>query len=231
VELEDLTTNTIDPQTGTWRTPEKVLKKREELRKKKQDMENGTGAVPMASQSARENLGKQVGRLKKHVLTKRSAKCACSRTRWFTIDSGRLQVFKSDGQHAKVRKSYELSKAKYNYEWSKMPNNPSGEGFLAGKDYRICLQTAERTHGPMYLYPDEEDGAKAAKQVKMWERACKMAKYLQSAGDKEALSAVVRKVAGNVMTKGWTCLFTYQAEILSTRKTVKTFAMRLMKVD
>jgi len=83
----------------------------------------------------------------------------------------------------------------------------------------------------MYLYPDETDQNKAARQVKNWERACKMSKYLQSAGDKEALSTVVRKVTGNVMSKGWDCLFQYATEIISTKKTVKTFAMRLMKVD
>jgi hypothetical protein len=58
-----------------------------------------------------------------------------------------------------------------------------------------------------------------------------MSKYLQSASDKEALSAVVQKVTGNVMNKGWNCLFQYAKEMNETKKTVRTFAMRLMKVE
>jgi hypothetical protein len=233
VELEDLTINTIDPQTGTWRTPEAIQRLRTDLLTKKQQVETGSGAIGKRRLSVRETLGKQVNRLQKHLLTKRSAKCHLSQPRYFTIDNGRLQVFNNYGQHAKVRKTYELSKAKCTYEWSKMPNNPSGEPFPKGKDYRICLQCKERPQGPLYLYPDGDhpDPNKAAKQVKNWERACKMSKFLQSAGDRDALSTVVRKVTGNVMNKGWQCLFGYSKEIQDTKKTVKTFAMRLMKVD
>jgi hypothetical protein len=231
VEIQDLSVMQIDPSTGTWRTPEFILKRRQELDRKMTDMETGRGAVARKSLTAKEHLQKQVNKLKKHLLMKRSSRCGSTRTRWFAIEGGKLLVYHTDSQHAKPTKSYDLSKAKCTYEFSKMPNMPSGEAFVSGKDHRICLVCAERPQGPMYLYPDDMDPSKAAKQVKNWERACKMSKYLTATGDKEALATVVQKVSGNVMTKGWHCLFQYAKEISDTKKTVKTFAMRLMKVE
>jgi len=230
IEMEDLTIVKVDPSTGQLRTPELVRTKMAEFTQKIKGMENGTMPVARRSVLVSDTLVRQTKRLEKHMLTKRSAKCGSSRTRWFTIDSGRLHVFKSDGHHAKVRKSFDLSEARCQFEYTKMPSL-HGEAFAHGKEFRVCVQCRERPQGPLYLYPDEVDASKASRQAKNWERAIRMSRYLQSPQDRDALSTVVQYVTGNVMTKGWFALFTYSGEILNTKKTIKTVAMRLMKVE
>lgn len=232
IELEDLTIVRIDPVTGTWRTEEYVQRKQRELNKTLEDMRQGTATVSRKSLQARENVAKQHRRLEKHVLTKRSKKCSALKKRYFDIEGGRLHVYRSDTHHAKARMTYELKNAKCKFEHDRMPEieNTSGEKFMDKKHYRVVLQCAERPQGPLYLYPDDED-ASAAKQAKNWERAAKMSKYLTSQGEKDALETVVKHVTGNVMTKGWDALFIYSSEIFSIKKTVRTFAHRLMKTD
>merc|ERR1712048_1326580 len=75
------------------------------------------------------------------------------------------------------------------------------------------------------------DPTNAVKQIKIWERACKISKYLQTASDKSALQFVVGKASGLLRTTAWRALFDYAREIEKTKRTVKTFSMQLMRAE
>jgi len=226
IEIEDLAANgSVDPATGLQRTPEQTRRYSQELQKKLEMMQRGTTPVQLKRLSVGAGLTQQKhgGReLVKHCLMKRSNKMGSMRSRYFNIDNGKLKEFKYH-HDIKVAHHYELHNCECCYEDTTTLGVT--EVFPSGYGYRVKVQVVERPHGPLFLYAED------ARMAKSWERAIKMSKYLQSPSDREAISFVVGRLAGSVMQKGWAALFEYAREIDNTRKLVKNFSMRLMRVD
>lgn len=224
MDIQDLTGRaSIDPETGRERTPEKVAAFAQGLKTKLKNLTDGTAPIPMRKLSVSQGVAKQEFRAKKHDLQKRGRKTRWLKKEFFSIDTGKLLVFRDSTDVARPRAVYSLSDAECRYEYKGMSGLT--DEFEGEWKARLKVQLRERPHGALYLMATDD------REAKSWERAVKMSKYLQSASDREALAFVIGRLAGCVMFKGWQALFAYAKEINQTRQLVKNLAMRLMRVD
>ena len=93
------------------------------------------------------------------------------------------------------------------------------EPFLGKYQARVRLLLKERPHGPVFLYSRE------VSEVKSWERAIRMSKYLLNAADREAMAYVIGRVAGSIMAKGWNAGFRPGfASILGPKRLLKALS-------
>jgi hypothetical protein len=228
MELESVTNNpqALRSETGAQMTSQKIREKQASLRQKKQAMQDGSVPVPMKRLAKGEHIVAQAAagkRLDKHLLVKRSHKCGLTRSRFFNINNGRLNVYKQNRPNLKAKNVFDLKEVICRYENKKTPGLT--EPFVAGFEDRIFIQCRERPHGPMYLY------ARDPKEAKSWQRAIIMSKYLLVPSDREALAVVVGRVVGNIGKKGWDALSAYAKEIKETKNLVRTLAMRLTRLE
>lgn len=146
--------------------------------------------------------------------------------RFFRIDEGMLKAYRyADRRKCKPR-TYDLSAVECSLESSleQPPYEPFHVQGTAGKPvYRVRIVSKQRSSGPLYLYSDDE------RESKNWERAVRMSKYMQKAGDRGAMSTVVGRVSSIALAKAWSALVSYATEIQSIRDSVKYLSRRLVQ--
>jgi hypothetical protein len=163
--------------------------------------------------------------LKKYPLAKRSKRTGFMVNRFFNITNGKLKEYKYANTSKVKHPIYELHNEDCICTYEELGVTPESETFRSGYKFRLRVRVVERPQGPLFLYAED------ARQAKSWETAIKMSKYLQKPADRESLAFVVGRLAGSVMNKGWQALFDYAREINNTKKLVKNFSMRLMRVE
>eukprot|EP00928_Gymnodinium_smaydae_P014043 TRINITY_DN15093_c0_g5_i1.p1 TRINITY_DN15093_c0_g5~~TRINITY_DN15093_c0_g5_i1.p1 ORF type:complete len:3429 (-),score=728.45 TRINITY_DN15093_c0_g5_i1:188-10474(-) len=226
VEREDVASGLLYGDllpNGQPRTPKAVKDLQNVLKEKIAAMQQGTTPVPLAPFSKAEKVKDVDVRQDKFLLVKRSKKCGTMRHRAFNINNGRLLVYKSPVPNIKAKHVYDLKDVVCVYENRRTVGVV--EPFLPGYDDRVCIQVPERPHGPMYLY------TKDSLQASAWVRAVKMSKYLEVPSDREALRVVVGRVACCIGKKGWDAMFVYAKEMQETKRLVRAFSMRLLRVE
>ena len=188
-------------------------------------MQDGTAPIPDGRHVGTGKLKKTSRALTRHTLVKRSKyPWGWYKYRYWTLQSGRMTVYRSNkAEYAGERHTiYDIREATCQFETKGMVGL-GAEPFLPRHEARVRLQLKERAWGPVFLYSQD------VSQVKSWERAIKMSKYLLNATDREAMAFVIGRVAGSMMAKGWNALFQYHRELENTRRLIRGLAMRLTK--
>lgn len=172
----------LDEKTGLYRSPEEMAKRLELTKSKIESLKQGTAAIPTRHTHGVVGL-KRTGRSQvRHLLVKTSKyPWAWYKYRYWTIQSGIMKVYKTLGPeypNERVR-LYDIREATCKFETRDMMG--IHEPFLGKYQARVRLLLKERPHGPVFLYSRE------ISEVKSWERAIRMSKYLLNAADREAL--------------------------------------------
>eukprot|EP00434_Breviolum_minutum_P022910 symbB.v1.2.020214.t1/scaffold1683.1/size105950/3 len=205
----------IDEKTGLYRSPDEMAM-RDQLAKDKIQRKY-VGQVGL----------KKTGRSQtRHLLVKTSKyPWAWYKYRYWCIQSGIMKVYKTVGPDytGEPHRLYDIREATCKFETRDMMG--LHEPFLGNYQARVRLLLKERTWGPVFLY------SKDVSEVKSWERAIRMCKYLLNATDREAMAFVIGRVAGSIMAKGWSAAFRYYRELEDTRRLIRGLAMRLTKLD
>ena len=203
------------------------MQERDKLaRIKIKSMQDGSAAIPdrmIAGATALKKTGRSQTR---HLLAKTSKyPWAWYKYRYWTLQSGIMRVYRSNGpEYAGERhKLYNIREASCKFETKDMMGIT--EPFLPNYQARVRVLLKERSWGPVFLY------SKDVSEVKSWERAIRMSKYLLNAQDREAMAYVIGRVAGSIMAKGWSAMFKYFNELENTRRLIRGLAMRLTKLD
>ncbi|CAJ1330074.1 unnamed protein product [Effrenium voratum] len=216
----------IDEKTGLYRSPEEMQERDKLARIKIKSMQDGSAAIPdrmIAGATALKKTGRSQTR---HLLAKTSKyPWAWYKYRYWTLQSGIMRVYRSNGpEYAGERhKLYNIREASCKFETKDMMGIT--EPFLPNYQARVRVLLKERSWGPVFLY------SKDVSEVKSWERAIRMSKYLLNAQDREAMAYVIGRVAGSIMAKGWSAMFKYFNELENTRRLIRGLAMRLTKLD
>ena len=209
---------------GARRSPEEMQERDGLARVKIATMQDGTAPIPDGRYVGTGKLKKTSRALTRHLLVKRSKyPWGWYKYRYWTLQSGIMRVYRADGaEYAGERhKLYNIREATCRFETKDMVGIE--EPFLPRYEARVRLLLKERAWGPVFLY------SKDVSEVKSWERAIRMSKYLLNATDREAMAFVIGRVAGSIMTKGWNALFNYHRELENTRRLIRGLAMRLTK--
>ena len=191
----------IDEKTGLYRSPEEMQERDGLARVKIATLQDGTAAIPDGRHVGTGKLKKTSRALTRHLLVKTSKyPWGWYKYRYWTLQSGIMRVYRADGaEYAGERhKLYNIREATCRFETKDMVGIQ--EPFLPRYEARVRLLLKERAWGPVFLY------SKDVSEVKSWERAIRMSKYLLNATDREAMAFVIGRVAGSIMTKGWNAL-------------------------
>ncbi|CAK9114839.1 unnamed protein product [Durusdinium trenchii] len=216
----------IDEKTGLFRSPEEMASRDQLARTKIAGLKDGTVAIP-----DRHGVGvvglKKTGRSQtRHLLVKTSKyPWAWYKYRYWSIQSGIMKVTRTIGPEYPGERCrlYDIREASCKFETRDMVGIQ--EAFVGNYQARVRLLLKERPWGPVFLY------SKDVSEVKSWERAIRMSKYLLNATDREAMAFVIGRVAGSIMAKGWNAAFKYYKELEDTRRLIRGLAMRLTKLD
>lgn len=224
-----------DPATNRAWTEGARKQKEQEWKSTLQCMRHGTREVaprygpPMASGPGMPGMpGMQ---LQKFTVMKRGSRSGIKKLQYFNIDTGKLKVYQSASSMAKVKRVYTLADAvgrleNYDEMARRGPRGMGIEPFYRDFKDRVRLTLAKgQRKGDLYLYADD------ATTAKNWVRAIKMSQYFENAGDREAISIVVRRLVGSARNKGWGALLAYANEIKETQRLVHNLSMRLLRAD
>jgi len=216
----------IDEKTGLYRSPDEMAMRDQLAKDKIQSLKEGSAAIPAGKYTGAVGLKKTGRSQTRHLLVKTSKyPWAWYKYRYWCIQSGIMKVYKTVGPDytGEPHRLYDIREATCKFETRDMMG--LHEPFLGNYQARVRLLLKERTWGPVFLY------SKDVSEVKSWERAIRMCKYLLNATDREAMAFVIGRVAGSIMAKGWTAAFKYYRELEDTRRLIRGLAMRLTKLD